>query len=119
MSSPISLAAMMAYRSKIRDQQDLFPSFLWSVPSIILQMTSSLGPLQITLLETPARPIHHNAVMLVETLHRASQRQQMHRGGQANEKHEFESYRVATIDTWRVTFIEGDEPTCCSGLRGK
>jgi hypothetical protein len=118
MSSPISLAAMMAYRSKIRDQQDLFPSFLW-VRSLDHPANDQLTGATSNLLETPARPIHHNAVMLVETLHRASQRQQMHRGGQANEKHEFEIDRVATIDTCRVTFIEGDEPTCCSGLRGK
>jgi hypothetical protein len=58
---------MMAYECKIGDQGDLFPNFSRVVHSIILQMNSSLGPNNF--FETAAYPIHHNAAMLVETLH--------------------------------------------------
>ena len=54
----------------------------------ILQLTAPTR--QITLLQTAARPIHHNAVMLVETL--CGQRQLM-------------SLRSIVIDTCRVTSL--------------
>jgi hypothetical protein len=78
MSSPISVAAMMAYRSEISDQRDLFPNFC-RVRSLDNHWKRLAHWRYFKwLCETAARPIHHNAVMLIE---KRGQRQQMQRPG--------------------------------------
>jgi len=59
-------------------------------PSINAAMTSSTGSFKLVLLQTTARPVHHNAVTLVETLCWGSQRQQKRRPGQAKQMQELE-----------------------------
>jgi len=48
--------------------------------------------------ETAARPIHHNAVMLIETLCSAANASKCIAPGQANQKHELEVDPLATIE---------------------
>jgi hypothetical protein len=51
--------------------------------------------------------------MLIETLRWGANGMQKHRLKQANQKHELEIDRIATINNYRVTF-NSDEPTCRS-----
>jgi hypothetical protein len=57
---------MMASKDQIADEQELFPVFPASVSLDHAAVTAWV--FQIALLQTAACPIHHNAVMLVETL---------------------------------------------------